>query len=175
MVRAIALCAAAFALSACGAMRVQQAAKLHAQADAEAASCHQQFPTGPLKNHVALAECLNGVNSRYWPDPATRDLLDLFNAKRIAIATQMDQGKISEQDGNVLMAQARTDEVSAIERRNNARGIVAAQQATASAAQWNAVGNSLQRAGAALQTASPPPPQTTQCQWLGGQFICHSF
>jgi hypothetical protein len=49
---------------------------------------------------------------------------------------------------------------------------LAVQQQAAAARDF---GNRLQQAGAALQAASPPPSQTTQCQMLAGQLLCHTF
>ncbi|HML07365.1 MAG TPA: hypothetical protein VK430_04455 [Xanthobacteraceae bacterium] len=117
------------------------------QAAAEMAACKNQFPTGP---HVAVARCTNDVAARYWDDPANRDLLNLVAAKRVAIATEVDQGKLSEQEGDVLAAQAAAEANSALQQRRNAGGLVAAQQAAA-------FGSSLQQAGAALQSIGSSP------------------
>jgi hypothetical protein len=150
MLRAAVICmAASTILVGCASARLEHAS-------AEMTACKKQFPTGPQTNHVALARCTNDVAAKYWDDPLNRDLLNLVAAKRIAIATQVDQGKISEQEGDVLSAQAAADANSVLQQRKNASGLVAGQQAAA-------FGNSLQQAGAALQSIGPPPPQTMTC------------
>jgi hypothetical protein len=170
--RGLAILTVTLVLAGCAA---QQAAKLRAQAQAQAevdlSNCKQQFPISPRKNHVAQTQCLNEVLRRYSTDAGTRDLVELLAAKQIAIATQLDQGKISEQDGDVLIAQARTEAVSATQQRNNANGVVAAQQEAAAASAMQARANSLQQAGAALQAIGAPPTPTTTCMstpWAGG-------
>ncbi len=162
-------------MTGCGLMQAQQraeaAAKARAQQEAETAGCKEQFPTAPRRNHVAQARCLNEVAARYWTDGANRDLLELFVTKRLAIATQMDEGKISEEDGEVAIAQARADANSELQQRQNAKGAVYAQQAAAAAVMQQATANSLQRAGAALQSINPPPAAMTTCMstpWAGG-------
>lgn len=150
MIRGLIVCiVVSSALVGCASGRLDQAA-------AEMAACKKQFPTGPQTNHVALARCTNDVAARYWDDPANRDLLNLAAAKRVAIATQVDQGKISEQDGDVLAAQAAADANSTLQQRRNS-------STAASATALRSTGNSLQQAGAALQSIGPPPPQTTTC------------
>jgi hypothetical protein len=176
--RASAVSVVVLMVAGCGLARQQemqqQAAKLNAQRDADNADCRQRFPTTPRTNHVALARCLNEVAARYWPDQSNRDLLELFVAKRMAIAAQVDAGKISEPEGEVLLAQARTEIVSTAQQRQNAHGLVAAQQQAADAASVQATANALQQAGAALQAAGappPPPPHPTTClsqPWAGG-------
>jgi hypothetical protein len=144
-VRAILILVLALALGGCADTLAQkQAAEAKRQADlrAEVEACKQQFPTAPRKNNVALSRCINDVNGRFWTDQVNHDLLDLYAAKRIAIATQMDEGKISQEDGQVLIEQARSDAITQIQQRVNANQSVAAQQQAARAATAAAIGAS---------------------------------
>lgn len=167
--RVLFICVVACSLAGCGAMQAQQraeaAANVQAQKDAAAADCRQQFPTAPRTNHVALARCLIAVQVRYWGG-TDRDLLDLFAAKDIAISTQMDEGKITQEDGNVLIQQAWSDMVSGAQQRANANRPVFAQQAAAMSTANTA--NSLQQAGAALQAIGAPPRQPMTCTSMPG-------
>jgi len=128
----------------CGAIIAQQQAEEQAKRkaiyDSEIADCKAQFPVAPRKNNVNLARCWNEATDRYIrPTGADLDLLALLAAKRIAIATDMDAGKITQEQGAVLMAQAGADAVSEHERRMNAKGSVAAQQQAANAAVLGAI------------------------------------
>lgn len=174
MLRGLVLFITALVLTGCGAIRAQQAAKVQAQQQADIANCKQQFPLAPKANHVALTRCMKAVADQYSPDDPYRDLVSLYLAKRMAIAVQQDAGKISEEDGEVKIAQAYNEAVREQQQRMYAQGAIAAQQTAANAAALSAFGNSMQQAGAALQAASPPPP--TICRSIpsagGIQTIC---
>jgi hypothetical protein len=128
----------ALALADCGYIRAQQQAESVAkeaeQVQAEYSACLQQFPAGPRHNNVALARCLGEVDVRHWTDAANRDLLDLYLFKRIAVATRMDQGSVTQEDGAALIAQTQTEAISEYQRRTNADRSTAAQQQAAAAA-----------------------------------------
>jgi hypothetical protein len=144
VLKGIAICFVALMLAGCGAVlaekQAEEAAKQRADQEANNADCRKQFPTAPRINHAALARCLNDVAARYWTDTANRDLLDLYAAKRLAISTQMDEGKVTEEEGQLAIAQAATDTTTAHQQRVNAENVVATQQGSADAA------------------ANPPPP-----------------
>src|SRR5208337_3288054 len=103
VLRGLVLFITALALTGCGVIKAQQAAKVEAQQQADIANCKQQFPLAPKTNHVALTRCMKAVADQS-PDDPYRDLVSLYLAKRMAIAVQQDAGRISEEDGEVQIA-----------------------------------------------------------------------
>lgn len=160
--RLIAVLMITLALSGCGLARAQQEREAFEQRKAaqqeEIAQCKQLYPTSARKNNVAFARCVNVANDNFFrPSGQNLDLLDLFAAKRIEIATQMDSGKISQEQGDVLIAQARTEATTELQRRVNNNQMVAAQQ---------------QQANAAMVSAwSASAPRT--CNRIGNSVTCY--
>ena len=127
----ILIIAACLTLCACSATKAQQQAEqlaaMRAKQQAAFDECKVKYPTAPRKNNVAYARCVNDVNAAYVT--SNPDIADLLAVKRVAIATQMDEGEISQENGEALIAQARSEAVAELQRRQS----VAAQQQSARA------------------------------------------
>ena len=82
---------------------------------------------GALKPEVAYARCFNGVLDRYVrPTARDQDLLTLEEADRLALAEQVDAGKLSAAQANLQLAQMRSQIFSEVQRRSNNADMAAA-------------------------------------------------
>jgi hypothetical protein len=79
---------------------VQRAGKITAQAFDE---CRNKRLSGQLPSHVASAECANPAMLEAFNAAHYRymDLIRFFAAKRIELATKIDRGEMTEQQGQV--------------------------------------------------------------------------
>jgi hypothetical protein len=126
----------------------EQRAAIQAQLEREIADCRLAYPVAPRKNNVALARCINEANSRHMK--AHPDIGAALAATRIAIATKMDAGKISHEEGEAQIAQARAQANSELLRRETSIASVMAQEEAAAAARaasrprtCNVIGNTV--------------------------------
>jgi hypothetical protein len=164
-------CAVCFsaALAGCGvAQRIQaqeQAKKLAAQSDAAIADCNTRLPTGDRKTIVARMTCLNEAMTIRMPLFGTdQDLAQAFMANRLAIAEQVQNGKLSNAEGNAAIAEKWSQSVSESQRRRNATLSLAAQQ-NAAAAQ--------ESAASASWAAVMQPPRSVTCLSTGSMTTCN--
>ncbi len=101
---------------------------------AASADCDARFPASNIKVAVARMQCFNNaLESESEKTPgyptADRDLLASFLAYRMAIAEQIQHGKITVLQGKALAAEKWSQMLSEDERRANERQAVQAQQA----------------------------------------------
>jgi len=112
-------------LGGCGLARQyqerEQAEQLKAQAKVAVAECNVKFPVGNAKIEVARAQCLNDALAIQMPVLAPdQDLVQLFMADRMAIAEQIQNGKIELVEGNAEIAAKWSAVVSESQRRQMA-------------------------------------------------------
>src|SRR5579875_1148161 len=135
-----------FLLSGCAAMRVADAQK-HLRI--ALVQCRSEFPIASKGNSVARSECFSSAEDRYLrPIYPYGDLLDLRQAYRLAIASQVDSGRLSLIDANLKFAEVNT-EIASIAHQRQVEGLEA--QAAHSAAMGNLLAGL-----AAMQQASRP-------------------
>jgi hypothetical protein len=138
------------AVAGCGiAQRMQakeQAKQLAAQSDAAIADCNAKIPVGNPTTIVSRMQCLNDAMAIRMPlFGSDQDLAQAFMTYRMAVAEQVQKGKMSIAEGNAAIAEKWSQEVSESQRRRNATLSVAAEQDAASAQQsaaaasWSAV------------------------------------
>jgi hypothetical protein len=80
--------------------------------------------------HVPRARCVNDADDKYMrPTYRYGDLLDVLEAERVAIATKIDAGQLSQADGQLEFAKARSELVSSEKARQNQEQMIQLQQA----------------------------------------------
>ena len=157
------------ALAGCGiAQRIQaqeQAKQLASQSDAAIADCDTKIPGGNPKTTVSRIKCLNDAMAIRMPLFGTdQDLAQAFMANRLAIAEQVQNGKLSVAEGNAGIADKWSQAVSESQRRRNATLSVAAQQDAAAAQQ---------SAASASWAAIMQPPKSVTCLRTGTMTTCN--
>ncbi len=79
----------------------------------ERAACHDKFA-----RQVPRAQCVNqAIDKAYGPDFHYRDLVELNEAQRLALAEQIDAGKITPAEGEAAMAKMTVEINSEAQRR----------------------------------------------------------
>jgi hypothetical protein len=79
------------------------------------------------KSAVAKANCLNAVDNEYVrPRLRTTDLLDLYQAERVALAEKVDARAMTPTEAALKLAQMKTEIISEDERRSNNAAMAAA-------------------------------------------------
>jgi hypothetical protein len=139
--RAICVLAAAFALAGC--VPDAPTPEMAASFEKDKAAC------GALNTAVARAKCFNGVVDRYVrPTVRDQDLLTLEEADRLALAEQVDAGKLSVAQADLQLAQMRTQIFSEVQRRTNNADLASAASMSAMPTTCHSYDN-----GAGLTTA----------------------
>ena len=98
-------------------------------------TCKQKYVSHVLKTHAAEVSCARDqimpiLDTAHYPD---RDLVDMALAKRLVVAEQQDQHKLSPGQAAVQSAQIKVDLMQALEQRKAVRQQTAAVQAQARA------------------------------------------
>jgi hypothetical protein len=143
--RRVCILLSALALAGCGTAQSFQAdeqakqlavrnADLVARSDTAKVSCDTQYPAGNPKIAIARRKCLNDAFAIkmpiFGPD---QDLAQAFMAEDMAVAEQVQAGKITIARGNAIVAGKWSQAVSESQQRANARNSVTAQQMGAGA------------------------------------------
>jgi hypothetical protein len=157
----------------------QRWAELHKQRDAAEGVCEARFPGDDYnpKTIVAKFKCINqadAIQLSAVPDP---DLAQSYMAFRVMIAEQLQNGQITAAQAAAMIAEKRYQLNSEGQRRNAVAQTAAAQQraadAAAAEADWQAFGNAVAAANAAL---AAPQQQTvrvqTSCRRLLNTIYC---
>lgn len=145
-------------VSGCGLVRAAQVKELQEKGDAAAAECKVNNPTSAKKNNVAQATCLDVVIDTYTrPISPNPDLIDLYKAKRMAIAVRMDRGEVGYEQGLIEMAEVRSAVIGESQRRSNSATMANAAQQQADAASM-----------AAFSAAMPKT-----CNRIGNSVTCY--
>ena len=139
----------------------EQAKQLAAQSDAAVADCNARIPSGNAKTIVSRMQCLNDAMAIRMPLFGNdQDLAQAFMAYRMAIAEQVQNGKMSVAEGGAAVTEKWSQEVSESQRRRNASLSLAAQQDAAAA----------QQSAAAASWASQRP---VTCMHTGTMTTCN--
>lgn len=127
-------------LAGCGLVaRKEQAereAALKHQFEATLADCNQRLPPN-TKRQRDRANCINGAMNLYRGSLPFTDLLDQEMAARLAIAEQVETGKLTLAQGDLEFSRVHSNLVAEEQRRMLASRSVNAQESAASAA-WRA-------------------------------------
>jgi len=119
-------------LSGCATVQQQAAAQDTEAVQSAQADCVRRFDSGELKTHVSRAQCLNDAEQTIagarYPYP---DLMNLWQATRIALATKEDAGQLTDADAKAAYAQTMVQIQSEIDRRNAANQMAGAARAQA--------------------------------------------
>jgi hypothetical protein len=116
-------------ISACASPGLEWAAKTHAIR----AQCEDQFLSGTLKTHLATEQCANSAirDMAVAAQVQDIDILDAYLAKREMYAAQLDTKVITAEEEKALIATARMESNSELQRRTNGRiGAAAAMMST---------------------------------------------
>jgi|ERR1700722_7359093 len=80
--------------------------------------------------HVPRAKCANAADDKYLrPTYRYGDLLDVLEAQRMAIATRLDSGALTQADADLEFAKAKSELVSQEKARANQEQMIQLQQA----------------------------------------------
>ena len=143
-------------VASCGIARRQEMQariqELQAQSLAASQRCDVSVPAGNAKTAVERAKCQTEAWAILRPTTPYPDLLDLMIASRLAIAEQVQNGKLTIAQANEQIAAKRSELVAEEQRRNLANRSVAAQEGMA----------------AASQSAAGPH----SCTWFGNTVNC---
>jgi hypothetical protein len=172
----------AAALAGCANYQAQQRfAQLNEQAKVAAHDCESRFPLTP-QTIVARAQCSNTAWAPTLPTlGSNQDLFQTFMAQRLAIAEQVQTGKVTMAEGLAAISQKYSEMMSKGQRRNAIAQTAAAQQnaanAEAAAADWQAFGDALAAANSAYAAGlSQSQPQTirleTTCRHVVNTTYC---
>jgi hypothetical protein len=138
-------------LAACGIARRQEMqariAELDAQTIAAMQACNDSLPAGNPKTAVARAKCQVDAIVIRRPIVTHPDLMDLFIAKRMVVAEDVQNGKLTVAQANVIIANLHSEWVTEEQRRNLANRSVAAQEGMAAASMSAAGPHSCTRFG----------------------------
>jgi hypothetical protein len=164
----------------------QKRAQLEEQAKTAAQDCANKFPLAP-QTLVARVQCVNTAWAPVLPAlGGNADLFQTFMAQRLAIAEQVQSGKITMAEGNAAASQKYSEMLSAAQRRVAIAQTAAAQQQTLAAQQraaeaakaaadWQAFGQTL--AAANLAYAAGFQQSTvrleTTCMQIGNVTDCY--
>ena len=163
----LAFCVLALALSGCALAQRMQAeeqakkqaelnAQLVDQSKAAIAACNTQIPAGNPKTEVARTRCINEAFSIQLPTFGTdQDLAQAFMAERMAIAEQVQNGKMTVAQGDAATAEKWSQSVSESQNRHNAT-MTARARAVGAIAQVSAASAANTAAQASLMQASRP-------------------
>ena len=124
--------------------------------------CKVQYP----RSLAQQSDCVTAAEDTYMrPFYRYGDLLTLTQAQRKVIAAAIDNGQITVDDANLQLAKVRSALSQQEADRDNASGMVSAQQRAASAQMLGA-------GAAILQTTRPA---TTSCTRFGTNVTCNSY
>ena len=150
-------------VAGCGIARqrelVAQAAALREQSAAAMKECAEKFPPGNPRIAVARAECVNGAFAMLLPTLPYPDLLQVYMADHMAIAEDIQTGRMSTAQANAVLAHKWSDLVAEEQRRALANRVVAARERNAAAASA--------AAAASWQAAAP-----RTCNYAAGMVTC---
>ena len=144
---------------------------------AASADCDARFPASNIKVAVARMQCFNDALESGTLGYVNQDLLASFMAYRMAIAEQIQYGKITVLQGKALAAEKWSQILSEAERRGNEtqavqaqREAIRAQAAQAAEANRQAMYRQMVVTGAQLMQGPPPSPSagTPVCADLFG-------
>jgi hypothetical protein len=83
------------------------------------AACERQYNKGLIDSALATERCANGTIHRMYADAhyPQMDVLDQYLARREAIANAVDRKTITPSDAPVKLAEAETEQVSALQQK----------------------------------------------------------
>jgi archaellum component FlaG (FlaF/FlaG flagellin family) len=127
----------AAALSGCADYQAQQqAAQIKERNKAATRDCRNRFSTVTPENIVAAAQCRNAAMAITLPLlGSNQDLAQSFMAQRLAIAEQVQKGKLTVAEGSTAIWQKYSEAEGELQRRIAITQTAAAQQQTAAAQQ----------------------------------------
>lgn len=105
----------------------------HSHARAIVADCEARYPQGQSATAVARIRCFNGALAVLQPTMRNPDLLAQYMAYRLQVAEQIQAGKITIAQGNVLITQKWSAVVAEDQQRSAVARSVAAQETAANA------------------------------------------
>ncbi len=116
------ICGIACLLSGCADYQAKQrTAELNEQAKAAALDCAKKFPL-TRKTIVAIVQCANAAWAITLPTLGSdQDLFQTFMAQRLAIAEQVQSGKISLAEGEAAISKKLSEAHSEAQSRNDDR------------------------------------------------------
>src|SRR5271166_6540923 len=127
----------ALMLAGCGLVQraqfQQKATELRAQSDAAMAECNSRLPAGVPSHAVGRAQCVNQALGILRPIMPFPDLWDVYMATHLAIAEQVQAGKMSVTQANVVLTEKRSALTAEEQRRLLANRSVTAQENIAAA------------------------------------------
>ena len=118
-------------VASCGIARQARIQELQAQELAAIQRCDVTVPAGNPKTAVERAKCQTEAMAILRPIMPYPDLQDSMIAIRLAIAEQVQNGKLTIAQGNEQIAAKRSEIVAEEQRRNLANRSVAAQEGMA--------------------------------------------
>jgi len=128
----------ALVVAGCGLMRQRELqekiAALRQQSADAMNNCNQQYPPGLAKTAMARAQCVNAAMAILQPTLPYPDLLQTWMADHVAIAEEVQTGKITIAQANAALAEKWSAMVAEEQRRTLANRSVAAQEQSAAAA-----------------------------------------
>jgi hypothetical protein len=126
------------AVTGCGIIRQQQIdeqiAALRQQSALAFEDCNRRFLGENPKNAVSRAQCTNAAFAIIEPTLPYPDLLHVFMTQNLAIAEDVQHGRLTVAQGNAAMMQKLSDLVGEEQRRSLTGRSVAAQESAAAAA-----------------------------------------
>jgi hypothetical protein len=146
----------AAALSGCADYQAQQqAAQIKGQNKAATRDCRNRFSTVTPENIVVAAQCRNAAMAITLPLlGSNQDLAQRFMAQRLAIAEQVQKGKLTVAEGSTAIWQKYSEAESELQRRIAIAQTAAAQQNTADAQLLASTDTSAEQAPAAQQNTA---------------------
>jgi hypothetical protein len=130
-------------VASCGLARQQQRASLKQQSEAATQECDTKLPPANPKTAVARAKCQVDAYNIMRPAVTYPDLMDLFIARRMLVAEQVEKGQITIAQANELIATKQSEIVAEEQRRNLANRSVAAQESAAGPVSCTRFGNTV--------------------------------
>jgi hypothetical protein len=144
---AISVAVLSIGITGCGLIRQQEIkernAALKQQAEAASQQCDANLPPGNPKTAVARAKCQMDAYNIIRPVVAYPDLMDLFIARRMLVAEQVEKGQITIAQANDLIATRQSEITAEEQRRNLANRSVSAQESAAGPRSCTRFGNTV--------------------------------
>lgn len=173
IIRFFAIGLLSFTTVGCGIVQADLARRAAEEREAKGAGAIEACQAG-YSNRIERAKCLNDAENRIFagaiPHP---DLMHLRQAYRVAIATKVQEKKLTDDQGTLEFARITAEITAEEERRNNNRKSANAQVASAEAGRTAALGN-LYSGLAAMQLASRPTPSpSVTCMRAGNMVTCN--
>jgi hypothetical protein len=150
------------ALTGCGLAQQAQMRESMQKLQPAIEQCRSQYPS----SRAQQSDCVTVAEDTYMrPYYRYGDLLSLMQTQRKVLAVAIDDGQMSVDQGNLQLAKAKAELTQQQFERDNAAGLVSAQQRAASA----------QMLGASAAILQTNRPATTSCTRFGTNVTCNSY